>query len=481
MRRLKILKTLVILLTLILAVTSVSCSQQTGSSQITEKPTLIIYLLPYYNMKDKLDPSRGGRHYETWGGNWDRYNFMYSMLDKYDMWINKADIQVTEFSNADDMKTRMTVEMLSGGGPDIILVDPRYFPSLNKMPDGVFCDLNEFIDQDEDFNMDDYYREVMDSGVIRGKRYLAPIGFTVPVLYTTEGILKEYKITLDSPALTWRELADSIMEFMKGNEDKKIYFFDWNFDFSLLLKTSGLSFVDYENKTARFDSKEFIELLQIYKDIYPSICPVDAKQSYNYDAFWLMYENSVITNTRMVGLEPVRLMECLFAYESLLNSRLAIYPFPSYSGERNVYSEAEALLGINDNCKNKDYAFEFIKMVLGMHGRQLADYFQDGLYINKKVYSEILNEIRGTQNDNPNGLAVTFGTKMIVCEKSPEMPDRMINRADNLLSEITACEIFDYDLYRLIEEELPLMLSGVRDAEYTAYIIQDKATIYLNE
>jgi hypothetical protein len=49
------------------------------------------------------------------------------------------------------------------------------------------------------------------------------------------------------------------------------------------------------------------------------------------------------------------------------------------------------------------------------------------------------------------------------------------------MSSIHRCEIFDYDLYRLIEEELPLMLSGARDAEYTANVIQDKVTIYLHE
>jgi ABC-type glycerol-3-phosphate transport system substrate-binding protein len=485
----KKLRLLVVILIGILIITSVSCSYRKESEQAAEIPVLRLYLLPYYDTRDGINHDRGGRY--DFYGRGDKYNFMYDMIDEYKVRVNEAIIEIIRFNNHDDLRARMTVEIISGGGPDIVMIDPRYFPSMNKIPDGIFCDLDEFILQDEDFNTEDYYTAVLDSGIVRGKRYLAPVAYSVPVIYTSKEILEEYNINLGKPGLTWRELADNIKEFIRETEDRKIYFFDWNFDFSILLKTSGLTFVDYERKEALFDSSEFIELLRIYKEIHPSICPISAKEAYYYDAFWLMNEKSAVTNTRMIGLIPINFSHFHASLKSELDEELVICPFPTYSGETNIYSESEMLLGINNNCKHKSEAYGFVKMVLSIQGNGYEINFLDGLPVNRKVYAEWLNSTttarkkedeRAGQSIVSSGTwSIGFGTRYITSNRIFSFPTDLFDKAAELMSSINRCEMFDYDLYRLIEEELPLLLSGARDVEYTASVIQDKVTIYLHE
>jgi ABC-type glycerol-3-phosphate transport system substrate-binding protein len=487
--RFLVVAVILIMLTGILIMSSVSCSNRTESGQTEEMPVLRLYLLTYYDTRDGINHDRGGR-YNIYGRG-DKYNFMYDMIDEYKVRVNEAKIEIIHFNNHDDLRTRMTVEIISGGGPDIVMIDPRYFPSMNKIPDGVFCDLNEFILQDENFNIEDYYTAILDSGIVRGKRYLAPVAYSVPVIYTSKEILEEYNINLDKPGLTWRELAYNIKEFIRETEDRKIYFFDWNFDFSVLLKTSGLTFIDYERKEARFDSSEFIELLRIYKDIHPSICPISVKEAYYYDAFWLMNEKSAVTNTKMLGLIPMDLSRFHASLKSELDEELVICPFPTYSGETNIYSESEMLLGINNNCKHKSEAYGFVKMVLSIQGDGYEINFLDGLPVNRKVYSEWLNTTTDAHEMEDEKAAqgivssdtwsIGFGTRYVTGNRHFLSPTDLFDKAAELMSSIHRCEIFDYDLYRLIEEELPLMLSGARDAEYTANVIQDKVTIYLHE
>jgi ABC-type glycerol-3-phosphate transport system substrate-binding protein len=63
--------------------------------------------------------------------------------------------------------TQLTVELIAGKGPDVLfLSDMPPSVDLHKMADnGALHDLNEFIEQDENFNLGDYVKGVMDGGV----------------------------------------------------------------------------------------------------------------------------------------------------------------------------------------------------------------------------------------------------------------------------------------------------------------------------
>ena len=64
------------------------------------------------------------------------------------------------------------------------------------MESGAFADLNEFLNQDEDFNQANYQKAVFDSGLYQGKRCYIPIGYAPGYFYTTQENCDRYHVTL---------------------------------------------------------------------------------------------------------------------------------------------------------------------------------------------------------------------------------------------------------------------------------------------
>jgi hypothetical protein len=50
-------------------------------------------------------------------------------------------------------------------------------------------------------------------------------------------------------------------------------------NFRKIIDWSGISFIDYGAKKSKFNSGEFIELLEIYKDIEPAISPEEPEKT----------------------------------------------------------------------------------------------------------------------------------------------------------------------------------------------------------
>ncbi len=94
--------------------------------------------------------------------------------------INTDEISTSEYKN------KLTTSILAGEGPDIILDLVSSFPSLNKIVENkVFCDLDQYVNNDAHFNLSDYYNKVLDCGITNGQRYYIPLNFRIPILWSS--------------------------------------------------------------------------------------------------------------------------------------------------------------------------------------------------------------------------------------------------------------------------------------------------------
>jgi len=101
-----------------------------------------------------------------------------------------------------DYRTKLTTEIMAGRGPDVYIdttaLAATIFNDLHKkMDNGLFCDLNDFITNDNDFKLDDYEKTILDTGIYKGKRYLMPLSYKVPLYLTTEEKLERFGFTTD--------------------------------------------------------------------------------------------------------------------------------------------------------------------------------------------------------------------------------------------------------------------------------------------
>ncbi len=205
-------------------------------------------------------------------------NGIYMFNKKYP----EIEIIETQFPHTavDELRSKLSTSLMSGSGPDIIAFNWKYFNSLYKViQNGTFCDLNEFIKNDSEFMQEDYFEEMWKWGVYNGKRYFVPLSMQMDVLSTTEKILKQNSISINKSGWTLKELQNAAKKFIENNSERDKYFFNYYMNFRKIIDWSGISFIDYGAKKSKFNSGEFIELLEIYKDIEPAISPEEPEKT----------------------------------------------------------------------------------------------------------------------------------------------------------------------------------------------------------
>ena len=423
---------------------STSSIQQTSdSSEDTEKEHLKMYL--FLDMGPAIDA-----------------------IKKYNLLSMGAKIDVECTKNSEEFTQKFTTSMLAGNGPDIIVAKPTLLPSISNMAkNGAFFDLNTFIKNDPEMKLTDFYKPVIDSGVIGGKRYFIPLNYMIPALVTTGEVLKKNNITIDEKNWTWDTVLDIVTQIKNVDSDK--FLFD-QLTFRDMLTTTN-PFYSLEKKTSDFNSKEFIQLLKIYKEIYPFICTQEEYEKYGHDFKYLLSGKGIFQNTHASYRDAWHYHS---VYQMTMNHEAQFYPYPSKRD--GPYGRTGEIIGINAGCKNKEDAYKYLKILLNecLAGKTEA------LYIStpskKESHKNIINhfvnngaEAGGIIDDSDQ---FRFGLPIL---------DSHVKQMHNWIENINYCNVPDTSVDNIIDEQVEKYMLGQQTAEQTAKVIAQKVKIFLNE
>jgi ABC-type glycerol-3-phosphate transport system substrate-binding protein len=386
---------------------------------------------------------------------------------------NYKDVNLEDsiFSNVDEYKNRITMDILSGEGPDVILLHPAWFGSVSKFStNGALYDLNELIKKDRDFKMSDYYENVLNSFEQDGKRLMIPLDYSANVLITSREALERNNIIIDPDNWTISELVKIVRRFQDENRGRnKKSFFNSGFDISYLINSSGMSFVDFKNKKSRYNSDDFIKILNSYKEIYPSICSDTGKASINPE--------DDIKNGSYVMMADYKISPYFIAVDYLAYKKageeMELYPFPVFkSGDAKFISSVDMAVGINSQSRNRETAFDFIKILMSKDAQKMdqAKNIIPGIAVNKTAYKEDSEFF--TSESTENG-----------CWASAydPLPKRFITQLDGIISRVDRTQMREVEILKIVKEALPDYLNGKKTASQTAKEIDDKVNLYLNE
>lgn len=214
-----------------------------------------------------------------------------------------VEYQVLDADMFDEFRSKLTAELMAGEGPDVIVFSSTYFESMYKVASsGVFTDLNKLIEKDTDFNMEDYRQGIMNDCLYGDKRLFIPLRYDFYTLCTSKSVLEKNNLHIDLTDWTWESLNGMAQEYMKSNGNDGSYLFDSGLTFRRMLSNYEGKLVDYENKKSSFNSAEFLDMLQIYKDMYPAIAPVEIADQYGYPARMLKNGAAVFEIESGLGL-----------------------------------------------------------------------------------------------------------------------------------------------------------------------------------
>ena len=96
-----------------------------------------------------------------------------------------------------ELYDQVSAQIMAGEGPDVFLIDQIAMDIEKLVRQGVFADLEPFFEEDN-FDWEPYNQAVMDGGVWNGKRFVIPLSYSFPLLFTTRTALEETGFDVDA-------------------------------------------------------------------------------------------------------------------------------------------------------------------------------------------------------------------------------------------------------------------------------------------
>jgi len=414
----------------------------------------------------------------------------------YDRYITNAirifnerykDVQIegtTYASSAiDSYRTMLTTSVMAGEGPDILIYNPNIFNSITKtMKTGAFADLNPLIEKDSSFDSSLYYPEIFNAGVFNNKRCFIPLFYDIPTLVTSKSGLKALGLSSIDSGWTINDLKKALSSYKAENPANGQYFFNSSVNFLLLINSSGIQFVDVESNTTHFQSKAFIELLELAKEMAPLVMPSELEAKLDLPP--ILLKNNTIRMMKNNPIAPRELAMLNSIYSSVLKDDFVILPLPTLESGAKYPTRLCDVVSINANCQNQQAAFDFIKILLSEDIQRTYDSHGisnliDGLPINKNAY---MKDIEDEKKPLSTTGVVAYGSKDKYLSFTPiPLTETIADTAININGNMGPPIYLDKEVENIIYEGLQSFLKGTRTAEEVAKEIDEKVTLYLNE
>ncbi len=381
----------------------------------------------------------------------------------------------------EDFRNKYITSLAVGEGPDIIRIDPYLdsgrvlLSAIYKTADsGVFYDLNKLIEKDESFKLSDYNQKAMESGIINGKRAFIPTTYTFRVFFAKDKVLRENNISMEETDWTLENFVNEACAFTENNEKiektGKYFAVAYGFKLSDVVKISGLDFIDYKKKEAKFNSNEFIDLINIYKKLSSVKTKSPDRYYYSEETFTGGVDCADFNNGNAIIMD--NLVSPLWSRDRN-NKQANIYLFPQYNNKKSILIEPKGSLAINSNSKYKNEAFEFIKLLISEEHQLNTSEF-------KQMYYLPVN-INACLNNTNFYIANLKGYQPDTNEYDYEKRKEQVKAQYKEIESISRCDTVDAQIYDIIDSEAQSFINGKRTAEQTAEIIQNKVMLYLNE
>lgn len=413
-------------------------------------------------------------------------NLIYSDFQNGFNYSHDYRLRVTCFEDADTMYTQILDEMFKGGGPDIIVINSlsgRYLNVDKLTPQNAFADLDILLENNGNIDLNDYNTEVMDTGIIHGKRVILPVGYNVNYTVGIQECFDEHN--LEAPKeMSMTSYLDTLEEYYKKSSLSPAM---------LGIEESYLISQFFEMGGELEKSDELRRLLDVLKIehqrnanmVMHDLRSADFPKRFIDEHGWF-YDNGLLfmdqTGQRYMTTRRFHLH--YNTIETYWGRNMVWFPQP-FREDHPVEAYVEHGFAINNNSKHKNEAFEFIELVLSetrqftahvMHYPVRLDAYQKEL----EVFTKGLNlsypdywGIGGAGYPHPD---------YIPDEKF--LPTKM---ADEFLDYVTSPEKytfmghFDYIYYNVMEPSIKDYYKGHMSFDALVEEINDKLVIYYSE
>lgn len=404
----------------------------------------------------------------------------------------------SEYNSEDDYSaglTKLNTEILGGKVPDLFLVNDN-MPINQYAGQGVIADLYQFLDNDESLTRESLVQPVLKALEKDGKIYQLPLSFYVQTAFGLNKVVGDYE--------TWTlaDLQDAMTKLQPDADVMQVYNTKNDMLYSCVTRNIS-AFVDWTTATVRFDSPEFIALLE-FCNSFPEEFDWE-----NYD--WSEEEETTVRmNSGKQLLQDITISNFEdYIYQCYgFDSGIKFVGYPSENGLTNHSFITQTSFAISAVSPNQDAAWAFVRQMLLDQAAEEDNH--GGMYywafpIMQEAFDRDLKEAMTPryeldENGDPmldeNGEPIkipkmSFGGGVAIASDGQTREQEMVDiyelsqeDADTILNLIESTKsVYNYDesIMKIIDELVPEYFAGDKTAEETAAMIQNRANLYVIE
>jgi beta-lactamase regulating signal transducer with metallopeptidase domain/ABC-type glycerol-3-phosphate transport system substrate-binding protein len=375
------------------------------------------------------------------------------------------------FQKQYDFIQKINTQMLTGKGPDIIHINNM--PYREYADKNLLLDLNTLMEEDNSFDTNLYYANILDAMEYKDKLYTIPLTVDYNAFCSNVGFLKTHSIDFDANNLSWNDFITLAQETTRDVDgDGKIDMYGMptiapEKMFGYMINSTTRDFIDYENKAAYFKSQEFMDLLKTCKTICsgafvnPNVTEFSTRDGgfaflpYTIDDFVILFGNGFMNA-----------------------EEISFYKYPNSDKDQYTFSTSD-MYGINSNTKCKEEAWEFIKFLLSEEVQSYEKLF--GIPICKKARENKVQSYLSEVEKSLNEFGDVYGYKVSSREEFRKQLNDNIEKLDKIIPKLNNCNTYNIQIQKILNEETEGFFNGNKSVEETAQIIQRKIEMYLNE
>lgn len=371
-----------------------------------------------------------------------------------------VNLVVEKFSDYAAMNDRLNTELMSGKGPDVLLLN-SYQSDLDAgklAQSGAFLPLDDFMTE---LDGGSYYTVITDAGKVDGKQYLLPLSWNVLQAYCSADLPTKQGLDLDN-------LYDAFLrqaEKLAGQDDMAISSLQVNRTdlANYFLEVAGVSLTD--GKTVTADKAQVDEVMAFVKMFYDNAGAIGAvTKRYSNDLAGAMVHLSFL-------MEDYSFLNNLRYYQSVYAKQVGTASTVSFFGRLDGGMTAQVMHygAINADTDMKEAAQKLLRCVLEQQcSMSFGKYDAAVAYAPVSVagYQACLGEltVQGVQ-----GTAITAlnGENLAIAQAIPER--------------VTTAVIPNRVLGEIVQNTMAPYFTGVADFDGCYDDMVQKLKLYLSE
>lgn len=376
-------------------------------------------------------------------------------------------VVVRDYAGYEDPTEAMHKDLVAGQTADI--VDLSGLSSDKYAARGIFVDLYEFMEADEEISKEDFQENVLSVMETDGKLYRIAPTVGINALVTHASALKNEE-----------SLSVRAMKEMEKGGAKAFYRDTKQAVLGRALEMNYEEYVDWSKGVCHFDEESFLSVLE-YANTYVS------DEEFVWEEDMKTMTDSVRDGEVLFASVYNLSMEDLQLYEKMFETDISVIGFPSevFSGSA-LSMEREFAVSMSSN--QKEGAWEFLKTYLSREyvSSQLAEGDILGIPIRKDSMEDKMKRITATEpytddfGHEIKPISYEWGYEDVFLQVGP-LEDKLEELYRKTAKQADRRYVYDSDVMKMVQEEAKDYFDGEMSVKEAAENIQKRVSVYMDD